>query len=206
MSDSDTHPSMFGRLRENPHDPQTWKQIVARYGRRIFAWARGRGLGAADCEDVTQQVLMRLSGALQTFEYDRGKGRFRDYLRQMTRHIVIDFLRKGQRRPACAGGSAVARALDSEEARTDLWRRLEEEFDLELFELACRRVQMRVRPETWERFLLNLPPELGGGGLSPEEAAARVGGRASAIYQARYKVLPLLQEEVERLGGRNPLS
>jgi RNA polymerase sigma-70 factor (ECF subfamily) len=205
VTDSDTHPSMFGRLRKNPHDLATWKSIVSRYGGRIFAWARGRGLGAEDCEDVTQQVLMRLSGLLQTFEYDREKGRFRDYLHRMTRNIAIDLLRKRRRRPMASGSDAIAEVLDSEEARADLSRRLEEEFDLELFELACQRVKKLVSKDTWERFLLNLPQGLGGGGLSPEEAATRIGGRAGLIYQARYKVLPLLQEEVERLGGRNPL-
>ena len=155
---------------------------------------------------MTQQVLLRLAGVLKTFEYDRDKGRFRDYLRRMTRHAVIDFLKKAGRSPLTSGRDAVAQALDGEEARTDLFRRLEEEYDLELFEMACRRVQMSVSKETWERFTLVLPERLGGAGLSPEEAAARVGGRASLIYQARYKVLPLLREDVARLGGRYSLG
>jgi RNA polymerase sigma factor (sigma-70 family) len=203
VSDSATRLSILAALQQDPNDAEAWRKIVARYGRRIFGWARGRGLQPPDCEDVTQQVLVRLSGVLRTFKYDSKKGRFRDYLRTITQNAVVDFLRRNGRRPRGTGSDAIARALDSEEARTDLWHRLAQEYDLELFEMACLGVRERVGNEVWERFWLTIPLGVGGGGESPDGAARRLGVLVGLIYQARHKTLPLLSEEVERLGGRN---
>ena len=58
--------------------------------------------------------------------------------------------------------------LHTVEAREDLVRRLEEEFDRELLDEATARVRLRVAPRTWEAFELTAVE-----GQSGAEAAAR---------------------------------
>ena len=50
------------------------------------------------------------------------------------------------------GGDQALAFLGAIEAGEDLVRRLDEEFDRELFEEATARVRMRVTPRTWEAF------------------------------------------------------
>ena len=49
-----------------------------------------RGLQPADAEDVTQDVLLRLSRALKMFTYDPSRT-FRGWLRAVTLHALNDF-------------------------------------------------------------------------------------------------------------------
>jgi RNA polymerase sigma-70 factor (ECF subfamily) len=205
MSNSSTHTSLFAALQEDPRDAATWAKIVDRYGPLIYGWARARRLGHEDAEDVMLNVLTRLLTVLETFEYDRSRS-FRGFLCRVTQRAVSDFLDVQRRQPSGGKGAAVVAALEAEEARSELWQRLEQEYDLELFEQGCRRVELQVSKEVWQRFQATLPERLGGLGLDDDEAAHRLGVRVALIYQARYKLRPKLVEAIRRLGGNDLLS
>src|SRR5207248_1780881 len=88
----------------------------------------------------------------------------------------------------------VLERLNLIEAREDLARRLEDEFDQELLEIAMSQVQGRVAAHTWEAFRLTALE-----GLPGVEAAKRVGMQVAAVFVARSKVQRLLQEAVRQL-------
>ncbi len=48
----------------------------------------------ADCDDLVQDVLLALSKAMQNFEYDPQKGKFRAYLKTVTLHSISRILRQ----------------------------------------------------------------------------------------------------------------
>jgi RNA polymerase sigma factor (sigma-70 family) len=175
-------------------------EFVRRYGRRIYAWARARGLKTQDAEDIMQDVLIRLLKVLRTFTYDREK-RFSGLVCVITQHAVNDLLQERRRQPQGTGSEAIAELLASMEAADDLGRQLEEEYKRERFDEACRRVQLRVTPLVWRRFWLTVDEGLGGGGLSIQEAAEREEVEAKCIHQARYKVIGQLNKEIRRLDG-----
>ena len=84
--------------------------------------------------------------------------------------------------------------LSNLEARDDLVRRLEEEFDLELLEAATQIVRDRVAPKTWEAYHLTARK-----GCPAPDVAARLGMRVGTVYQAKSSVTRMLQEEVRKL-------
>ncbi len=86
--------------------------------------------------------------------------------------------------------------MSNQEARVELARRLEEEFDLELLEAATRIVRDRVAPKTWEAYHLTA-----GQGCPAADVAARLGMRVGSVYQAKSSVIQMLQDEVQRLEG-----
>lgn len=175
-----------------PNDPEAWSAFVDRYGKQIHAWCRRWGLQEADAEDVTQEVLAKLARILSS--YDRSKGRFRAWLKTVTRNALNDYL-EGQRRAVTGSGdSGVRDKIESAQAREDLVEALHEAFDLELFECARARVQLRVSPQTWEAFQL-----LEFDGLSGAEVAARTGMKVATVYVTRGRVREMLQEEVQKL-------
>ncbi len=187
-----TRVSLLAQLRQNPSDQAGWDEFVERYGRHIYQWCRRWKLQDADAEDVTQNVLMKLSQKLQGFAYDPSRS-FRGWLRTVAYRTWRDFEDSRHARPA--GGDSQARELmPTLEAREDLAQKLEGAFDLELLEAAKMRVRLRVAPHTWEAFRLATLE-----GLPVAEVAARVGLQVAMVYVAKSKVQKMLQEEIGKL-------
>jgi RNA polymerase sigma-70 factor (ECF subfamily) len=191
--DSGTRISLLGRLHKDPTDPAAWSELVEQYGGRIHAWCRRWGLQEADAQDVTQEVLLKLAKAMQTFTYDPTRS-FRAWLKTLTNHALSNFLESRPRLGQGSGDSQVRQMLDSVEARQDLLQRLEEEFDRELLEVAMTRVRLRVAPQTWEAFRLTVLE-----GLSGAEAAEKIPMQVAQVFVAKRRVQKMLQEEVTRL-------
>jgi RNA polymerase sigma-70 factor (ECF subfamily) len=188
-----TRITLLVRLRLAPEDQAAWGEFVDRYGPQIYAWCQSFGLQAADAEDVTQTVLLKLASRLRDFEYDPQQ-RFRGWLRTITQNAWYDWTRSQRRGVAGSADSAVWAVLDSVAARDDLTTRLEAAFDGELLDLAGRRVRARVEARTWGAFQLTALE-----GRSGAEAAAALGMRVGTVFKAKSKVQRMLREEIERL-------
>jgi RNA polymerase sigma-70 factor (ECF subfamily) len=193
--DSGTRVSLLGRLRREPTNQAAWAEFVDHYGGKIYGWCRKWDLQEADAQDVTQNVLLKLAGKLRDFCYDPSRS-FRAWLKTVTHHAWRDFLESRQRPGQGSGDSQVGRLLQSVEARADLLRNLEEEFDRELLEEAMLRVRLRVAPQTWQAFCLTALE-----GLSGAEAAERIPMQVAQVFVAKRRVQKMLQDEVRKLEG-----
>jgi RNA polymerase sigma-70 factor (ECF subfamily) len=192
---SQTNTTLLARLGQDPRDQEAWGRFVDHYGPRIFGWCRRWRLQEADAQDVTQNVLLKLSEKMRTFVYDPARS-FRGWLQVVTDHACCDFL-QGRRRPGQGtGDSDVLEVLDNVEARRGLARHLEEAYDQELLQEAMRRVQQRVAPHTWEAFRLMALE-----GLSGAAAAERLQLSVARVFVAKSDVQQMLREEVRRLEG-----
>jgi RNA polymerase sigma-70 factor (ECF subfamily) len=188
-----TRVTLLTQLRQDPSDQASWDEFVERYGRHIYRWCRNWNLQDADAEDVTQDILMKLTQKLRAFAYDPARS-FRAWLKTVAYHTWRDF-EDGRRRAQSAAADRQAEdLLLTLEAREDLVKKLEEAFDLELLEAAKVRVRLRVAPHTWEAFRL-----LALEGLPAAEVAARVQLQVAMVYVARSKVQKMLQEEIGKL-------
>jgi len=190
---SRTSITLLGRLQSNPDDKVAWSDFVRRYGRIIFRWCRHWNLQEADAEDVTQNVLLRLAQKMPQFVYDPSRS-FRAWLKTLTHHAWSDFVSSRQNRTQGSGDTETLQVLQSVEAREDLEKHLDEEFDRELLDEAMTRVRGRVAPQTWEAFRLTAIE-----GLSGAEASERVPMKVAQVFVARRRVQKMLQEEVSKL-------
>lgn len=188
-----TNPTLISRLRRMPNDPEAWQQFIDRYGPRILAWCRHWGLQSADASDVMQSVLLKLVGAMQTFEYDPSRS-FRAWLKTLTQHAWLDTVRS-VRGNVLAGEAATAR-LDSIEARDDLVQELQQTYERELLELAMQRVRLQVLPRTWEAFQRTVLE-----GQPPAQVAAALQTTLVNVYKSRSNVQKRLADEVKHLEG-----
>src|SRR5262249_18276923 len=148
-------------------DTQAWSDFVDRYGPRIFGWCRKWSLQQADAENVTQEVLIKLYEKIHLYRPERGS--FRGWPKTVTQHAWSDYAKSQARGVKAQGGSDGINQLHTVEAREDLVRHLQEEFDQEVLETARARVQLRVAPNTWEAFVL-----LAVEGKTGAEAAAQL--------------------------------
>ena len=188
-----TRVSLLTRLRQEPSDQAGWDEFVERYGRHIYRWCRQWKLQDADAEDVTQNILMKLTQQLRTFAYDPSRS-FRGWLRTVAHHAWRDFEDSRRHAQRTAGDSQVQELMLTLEAREDLAQKLEEAFDLELLEAAKVRVRLRVAPHTWEAFRLVALE-----GVPAAEVAAAVRIQVAMVYVAKSKVQRMLQEEIRKL-------
>jgi RNA polymerase sigma-70 factor (ECF subfamily) len=188
-----TRASLLTQLRQDPCDQAGWDEFVERYGRHIYRWCRKWRLQDADAEDVTQDILAKLTRKLRAFAYDPSRS-FRGWLKTVAHHAWRDF-EGGRRHPQPAGGdSQVQELMLTLEAREDLAQKLEEAFDLELLEAAKTRVRLRVAPHTWEAFRLAALE-----GVPVAEVAASVHLQVAMVYVAKSKVQKMLREEIAKL-------
>jgi RNA polymerase sigma-70 factor (ECF subfamily) len=187
--------TLLGRLRADPRDPAAWREFAGRYGPMIYDWCRRRKLQDADAQDVTQAVMTRFAGRLPEFEYDRSRS-LRALLRTLARYAWLDACERSKRAVPADGDSGAWERLQQAEARDDLQRRLDEEFDREALDQAMIRVAGRVHPKTWDAFRLTAVE-----GVSGADAAARLGMKVTALYVAKSSVLKMLREEIRTLTG-----
>ncbi|MFL5331248.1 MAG: RNA polymerase sigma factor [Gemmataceae bacterium] len=189
-----TSATLLGRLQRAPADAAAWREFAERYGTQIFGWCRGRGLQAADAEDVTQTILAKLLVVMRSFTYDPSQS-FRAWLRTVTDNTWRDLMR-GSRRDVLASALDVDSSQSEAAARDDLMHRLEVAHDCELLVLAQGRVRLRVEPATWEAFRLTALEQ-----VAANEVAARLGMKVATVYKARSNVQKLLRDEMDYLDG-----
>jgi RNA polymerase sigma factor (sigma-70 family) len=194
-SKSQTSPTLLGRLRQSPQNELAWGAFVDRYAPKILGWCRRWNLQEADAQDITQDVLLKLARKIRDFEYDPTRS-FRAWLKTLTQHAWSDFVEARTRARVAGGLPAEAAALETLPAREDLIQQLDTVFEQEALAEAMTRVQLRVKPQTWEAFRLQALE-----GASGAETADRLGMTVTAVFVARSRVQKLLQQEVEKLEG-----
>jgi RNA polymerase sigma factor (sigma-70 family) len=187
-----TCPTLLARLRHDPSSDAAWDEFVEHYGRHIYRWCRQWRLQDADAEDVTQEILLKLSRKLCNFAYNPASS-FRSWLKTVAHHAWRDFV-DSRSRARTVAGDQIWELLQSVEARKDLIQKLEEAFDHELLEAAKLQVRLRVAPHTWEAFRLVAIE-----GLGVEEVAAMVQMQIAMVYVAKSKVQKMLREEIRKL-------
>lgn len=190
--DSRTSASLLQRLRSG-RDESAWDAFVDRYGSRIFDWCLRRKLQPVDAEDVTQNVLVRMTSALSRFDYDESLS-FRGWLRRVTENAIVDLFRERGRTAGDPRARETYQILEHEEARHDLMQRLESLFDLEVFEHAQECVRQRIAENRWQAWELTAVQQ-----LSANDVAERLSMRVASVYTARSQVQQMIQREVQRL-------
>jgi len=186
---SQTSVTLLQRVaRSGIQEQGAWAEFVEHYGRKIYLWCLRWGLQHADAEDVTQTVLLKLSVRMKEFRYDPARS-FRAWLKTVTHHAWRDFVDSQQR--ARLGHAA---ALETAEAREDLARGLEEQFERELLEQAMQVVQPRVAAHNWQAFCLTAVDN-----VPAAEVARRLDMKIARVYAARSMIQQLLREECRRL-------
>jgi RNA polymerase sigma factor (sigma-70 family) len=188
-----THVTLLIQLRQNPSDQAAWDVFVERYGRHIYRWCRQWRLQDADAEDVTQNILLKLTQKLRAFAYDPSRS-FRGWLKTLAHHAWRDFVDSPRRAQAAGSDSQAWARMQTLEAREDLIQKLQAAFDCELLEAAKARVRLRVAPHTWEAFRLVALE-----GLPVAEVAATVHMQVAMVYVAKSKVHKMLKEEIQKL-------
>ncbi len=188
-----TRRSLVLRLRDLD-DQLAWGEFVELYEPLVLRLARAKGLQDADARDLCQDVFRAVASAIDRWDPDPERGRFRAWLSRITRNLMVNFLTR-QARGRGTGRTSVHELLEELPASD---KSAEAEFDAEFrrqaFHWAAERVRRQFTAATWEAFW-----RTGVLGEPVAEVAEQLGLSAGAVYIARSRVLARLREEVQRL-------
>jgi RNA polymerase sigma-70 factor (ECF subfamily) len=192
-----TRITLLTRLR-SAADAEAWRAFVDLYLPLVYRYCRKRGLQDADARDVTQQVLASVHRAIDKFEYDPTRGRFRGWLGTITQHEIGRHMAR-DRRPGKGGGEGVGN-LRAEQESGEVDSAWLEEFNAHIFAAAIERVRPEFDDLTWQAFEITWL-----GNVPPREAAEQIGKPPAWVYKARFKVVQRLREELEFLTSDAPI-
>jgi RNA polymerase sigma-70 factor (ECF subfamily) len=189
-----TRQSLVLRLR-NPDDEAAWAEFLAIYEPVVYRLARRKGLQDADARDLCQEVFRAVAGAIERWDPDPAKGRFRAWLFRIARNLLVNFFADQRRHPPGTGRTSVqdllmARPANDAQSEVDFAA----EFKRQAFRWAADQVKHEFTDSTWQAFWKT------GVENRPVEVVAReLGLSAGAVYIARSRVLARLRQRVEEL-------
>ena len=189
-----TRPSLLLRLCDS-QDHAAWVEFVALYEPLVYRLLRRSGLQDADAREVMQELFLAVSRNIDRWDPAKERGSFRGWLRRVTRNLIINWLKHGQRRMVAVGGSdmdsmfGLLPAADAPETME-----FDREFRRALFHRAAEKVRGEVQPSTWQAFW-----ETAVVGTSTAEAAAKLKMDAGAIRVAKCRVLARIKSVVNDL-------
>lgn len=173
-------------------DEISWERFYNMYKPLILIKGNDLRLNQTEKEELVQLVMLSFFKTSQTFRYDKSKGRFRDYFKQVIRNKACDLMRKRH-----DGELSVEEIPQTVEkllaAGEDRW---EEEWKNHLLKQALEDLRNAVSPLVYQAFsLLTLE------NMSGKEVAATLGITANAVYvykhEAQKKLRKLVAEAEE---------
>jgi len=179
-----TSASLLVRVR-NPADQTTWREFEARYAELIRRYCRGRGLRAADIDDVSQMVWGDLAKGLRAFAYDPAKGRFRGYLGKTVRSVLSRHFRRNGMSPQALNSSVLASAPDESDGADERWDRewVDHHYRLAMETIAHSFEEQSVT--AFRRLIAGEPTHL---------VASDLGVSVAAVNQAKHRIRVRMKE------------
>ncbi|QDU63633.1 RNA polymerase sigma factor [Planctomycetes bacterium Pan216] len=191
-----TSSSLLGQLKAAPDD-DAWRRFVQRYSPIIHDWLRRQGLQDHDLRDVGQDVLMTVVREMPGFTYDRRRGHFRGWLRQVVVNRLRMFWRQRKHRARGQADGYTEDFVDQlADPNSDAARQWNEVYDRQISAQVLETLRGEFEPTTWQAFWRVV--------VDSEKAAtvsAELGISLNAVYLAKSRVLKRLRQERERVVG-----
>lgn len=170
--------ALLGRAQQG--DPVAFDRLVLALQGPLTGFLRARG--AADAEDLANEVLVRVFSGIVGF--DGNVAQFRAWVFRIARNLVVDERRRAGRRPdtvpTAPDGLPEASAPSAEPDHLDEVERVEG-------------LLARVTADQREVLLLRVVA-----GLSVEETAQVLGRRPGAVRALQHRALHTLRQQVTR--------
>lgn len=190
-----TSPSLLIRIKD-ASDTESWLMFADVYGPVIKGYCRRRGFQSSDIDDIAQEVLTAVARAIERFEYNPQKGKFRSWLATVTANKLKSFVTRNGRRD-----EQLAEFVDQLAAAPDSDTEWNTVFLSEVFESACDRVRPQFEPQTWQCFYATWVER-----KSAADVAKEMGIQVHAVYVNKSRVLKKLEAEFLSLSDDFPLA
>lgn len=190
----DTNETLLERVRQtDAHD--AWKLFYEQYWAAILGYGRKLGLDQHQAEEVLQETMVALMRQLPEFQYDRNRGKFRNFLLTIVHRKSLVALRRTRReRDTKVPWETVQHQQPDElsaQPSAEVLRRWQESvFESVLQQLAR---DERIGADTLAVFRAYAIE-----GRPAPEVAAEFGLKENAVYQIKNRLARRVQEKVSR--------
>ncbi len=193
----ETNESLILRVQAAPADPAAWSAFLALYRPVIYRIARSRGLQHADAEDLSQQVFLSVSRAVENWEAGEGRPPFRAWLYRVARNAIINVVTR-RKADASVGSTSVQEILNNVPDRDeeDAAREFAMATQMELLRWGAREIRHEFTDATWAMFW-----ESSIEGHPVADVASLYSRTTGAVYIARYRVMQRLKEKMNELSS-----
>lgn len=193
MSDEiDTNATLLLRLRDQS-DQASWSEFVEIYTPLLFAYCQKRALKSQDSTDIVQTVFLSVSKAIQSFEYDPQKGRFKAWLFTILRNAINSHFRKQKRVPTAASDDFSFEQLEATPSQ-DEQKNWEQDYQIRLLHWAMGKIEPEFSPRSWNIFQQTAIQE-----KPPEEVAAELGMTKNAVTVQKFRVVQRLRQKLQSI-------
>ncbi len=195
MTDPETRPSLMLRVRD-PADHEAWDQFSDLYRPVIRRMAMMKGMQDADADDLAQQVLLAIAGAIVRWDHDPDRAKFRTWLKRVTGNAILNAVTRGVP-DVGSGAEQIRQFLEQRPADSgsdsDL---LQIEYRREVFSKAAEQIRSEFTDDTWLSFWLTAVDS-----RDVDDVAAELGRTRGSVYASRSRVMKRLRQAVEEITG-----
>jgi RNA polymerase sigma factor (sigma-70 family) len=174
----------------DPNDEGAWTEFVGYYKTFIFMLLRNMNVSLSDCEDLTQNILVRIWKKLESYDPERAK--FRTWLSTIIRNEVLSHYDKHQRIQNKHDGFRVE-TEHGVPALNEFDKLFEREWATYITNMAMQRVKVSFSGHAMEVFELTLD------GVAAEQIAEKLDIKVFTVYALRNRVKKKIKEEVAAL-------
>ena len=187
----DTRESLILRL-PSANDADAWQEFIDLYEPLVIRFARRRGLQDADAREIAQNVFLSVAKAVDRWQPDRERGKFRAWLFRIARNQLINWVAKHSRERG-SGRTSEFIALSQIDASRREQDALELDYRREMFRLAAAHVRASFSESSWDAFWrTSVLCE------SIDTVATSLGITHGAIYIARSRITSRIKLIVEQ--------
>lgn len=192
--------TLLTRLRDYD-DRESWRTFFDRYWKLLYNVARKSGLDDPAAQDVVQETVIAVAKAMPTFQYDRERGTFKQWLLRIARRRIIDQLRRVYRAPLRSNGFPEEPGPDGAgtflitdpipEPIGEVW---EEEWQRRVFDEAVHEVKKTAQSKHFQVFDYCVLHE-----WPVKKVALTLGLNAAQVYLAKHRVSQAVKVTARRI-------
>ncbi len=185
-----TRPSLLMRVKHRD-DESAWREFCGLYSPLLKRFARMQRLSEEEAEDVAQECMNSLCNVMESFNYSRDRGSFKNYLYTLAVNRIAS--RKRRRRPRLAESGELQRIAVYDEDPAEAW---EQQWLRQHLAFCLKEIESDFAPETIVAFKLYVLKERPVG-----EVCSTLNMTANQVYLAKSRVTRRLRTVLNELIG-----
>ena len=179
---------------QDQNDEAAWSEFVEIYKNYIYVIIRQMGIKDKDCEDILQQVLLKLWKKLPDFEYGKNKSKFRTWLGTITHSATMDFFRRQASQNRRVEGATKEQVAHLSTIDTpEIEEMAEREWRLYITNLAMANIEQFFSGKAIDVFKMTIQ------GVSNEKISIDLDIKIETVYILKNRVKKRLTEEIKQL-------